>query len=318
MGLLDFLFRRTPKEAGAVPDFDITLANIVLNKDTLEPAVYRQIQHELATKGFVDLTINLPSEDADNPPSSRSGKVAKHSMAVDPVFCSIDYTDVAGNRSRRRITTRSVQPARDQSIIAAYCHERQALRHFRIDRISRIVTQDGEIFSATDFVTNILGVDLYVDQPASAARKPARIPRDTNFSRYTSPSVIVLAATALADDHLHQEEVEVILRYLEDDAFALHRAGQISAIPDPKVFDVIGRRIKRLRPTKEDLAAAFGALRGRPVDEIDRLKSTVAKVIAADGQVLLSEEMFLSELDSFLTASNATAWAELDRLIAVQ
>lgn len=316
MGLLDFLFRRTPKETDNVPDFDVTIANVALNKNTLDPAIYREIQRQLATNGFVDLTITLPDEDSgitpDPKPATRdtSGKPD----AVEPVFCTIDYTDVAGHKSRRRITTRSVRCAGERSIIAAFCHERQALRHFRIDRISRVVTFDGEIFSATDFTENILGVDFWTARFAPARR--ARQQGGVNFSRYTSHAVIALKAVALADDQLHAEEAEVILRYLEDEAFALKRAGLIDTIPDPSVLNVIGRRIKRIRPTQTDLAAALGELRGRPVDQIDRFKRTVARLIAADGIVKLSEEQLLADLDSALTASGTTAWAELDRLIA--
>lgn len=319
MALLQWLFGRTPKQIDDVPDFNIQVGDIVLNRDTLDPESYREIKRRLAENGSVEFTITLPNKDVGTEPAPLSerrigARAAK--MAVEPVFCTIDYIDAAGNHSRRRITTHAVRAQDGHVMLTATCHERKAMRTFRLDRISRVVTFDGEIFSADIFARDMLGIDLEALATQGTDQSAAAKPKPVNFSRYTSPAIMILVATARADEHLHPEEAEVIIRYAEDEAFALEREGVISAIPDLTVIDKIARRIHRLRPEQEDLVEAFRALRGREQPELDRLKAAVAHVIDADGVIRLSEEQFLADVDRLFSASDTTAWAELDRLVA--
>jgi len=202
MGLLHALFGRTPRQTDEPPDFDVKVGNIRLNKDTLDPRIYREIQHQLATQGHVDLAVTLPDTDDDQTVASEPSheQIIDDTEPVEPVFCTIDYVDAAGNASRRRITTRSVKPAGSRSIIAAICHERKALRHFRVDRISRIVTFDGEIFDATTFVKDVLAVDAG-DGIETGRKWPTTSTRTghVNFRSYTKPSVLILTAMPMSD-----------------------------------------------------------------------------------------------------------------------
>lgn len=280
MGLLNWLFGRTPRMSDTPPD--VGLAIILPDGDTPEH----------------------PHLDGD-----------LRSDAVDPVFCIIDYTDAEGNRSRRRVTTRAVRRWGNNSLIIAHCHERNALRHFRADRIERIVTHDGEVFGPFDFLRDILGLNLW-DYSRSGQRQPGPIRQKTvNFSRYTSPAILTLTAAARVDAHLHPEEVEQIHRFAEREAMALLRAGLIDAVPSPDKLDIIGRRIGRLRPTQEDIAEALDELRARPADQIERLKHWLARVIAADGRVHIAEEGFMADFDRFLKLDDAGAQRELDGLM---
>lgn len=318
MGFLNWLMGRTPRAIDPVPDFDVTVGNIRLNRDTLDPAVYAEIKRQLATTGVVDLTVTVPDDDPPEVADMFDPVQPPHpeSEPVEPVFCTIDYTDVAGRASRRRITARSVQRRGDATLIVALCHERRALRHFRLDRISRVVTHDGEVFSADVFAKDILGIDIKNTQTGTAFRpRKTEVPRPTSFARYTSPQVLILTAAANADDHLHAEEAEQIHRFLEREAPRLLKSGHIHAAPSVENLDVIGRRIIRLRPTQDDIAEALIEMRSRPADQITRLCDWMPKVIAADGALHASEEDFAREFHRFFDMDASEALAEIDRLL---
>lgn len=331
MGILDLLFGKTPATGDAIPDFDIQIGEIRLNKETLDPATYREIKRQIAEHGSVDLTITLPDDDpddadAENNDGSGSGTSEigtdhltefwseQQETLVDPIFCMIDYVDSRGTHSRRRITIRKITATANFSWLWAYCHEREQPRRFRTDRISHFITHDGEVISPTEFLATMCDFS----GPTTHVGATSKRRRTANFSRYTSPAVLVLTAMAMADNELHREEAEVILVYLENEAIALFEAGTIEAIPDVSTFDVIGRRIRRLRPTREDVAAALTELRRRPAHELNRLRKCIARVALADGDVRLSEEMFMADFDQLLASDDESAWKELSRMASMR
>lgn len=64
-----------------------------------------------------------------------------------PWSAYIRYTDSAGVESKRRITCRQLIGYGRAELVRAHCHERDAVRCFRIDRINELVcVETGEVF----------------------------------------------------------------------------------------------------------------------------------------------------------------------------
>ncbi len=75
---------------------------------------------------ILDLIATLPEADvADSPEMVVE---PDGTLIVDEVFVAIEYTDAAGNKSRRRITMRRLIPGDPAPSLMAICHERKAPR----------------------------------------------------------------------------------------------------------------------------------------------------------------------------------------------
>lgn len=105
---------------------------------------------------------------------------------------AIEYADAAGNRSRRRITALQFK----NGSLMARCHERKALRTFRLDRITCVIDRSGVIYDTAEFF-NLIDFPLDLFQG------------DFIYG----PGLQMLTAVAFADGWMCQDEAETILQY---------------------------------------------------------------------------------------------------------
>lgn len=75
---------------------------------------------------------------------------------------AIEYRDAQGRVSFRRITIRELYRASEDNTLylQCFCHERQAIRSFRFDRIVSVIDLDGEIHEPRSFFENELRVEI--------------------------------------------------------------------------------------------------------------------------------------------------------------
>src|ERR1700754_2186121 len=78
------------------------------------------------------LNVILPDEDDPESLVHREGILKGHAEPVSGYCCIITYSDIRGRISQRRITCQKMSSAGGVLYIYAYCHEREAVRQFRV------------------------------------------------------------------------------------------------------------------------------------------------------------------------------------------
>jgi len=233
----------------------------------------------------------------------------------------IEYTDAQGRFSRRRITMRHVDDTGGTQFLYAFCHERNAMRSFRLDRISCLISQDGEVEEAAPWFAHILSISdsarIALREPFGgrapqsasepAIRQPAVSPY-TALRREITPALTLLIAAARSDDFLHPREVDRILRYAEDEAVILRDAGRLPGNPEADAYDKLERTIRRLRPTRDDLTGAFETLSALDLPRQRHLAHALAETAAADGHVDETEADLIEEMRAAGAKKHGFGW----------
>lgn len=236
--------------------------------------------------------LALPADDPHDTLAASHG--ADHDPADGQSF-AIDYVDHAGNESHRRISVWAVQRnVEGVPILIARCHERQATRAFRVDRITAVTDFDGgrrEPLSRFFFET------FGFVWPADAIILPAAEPADVRWDRIRTvlrrAGVALLAALALADREMGAAEVEEIVFYCE------RACAQEGIDLTGAERERLAAQVGRLRPTAQSVDAALDTLMESGRDAIAGLLRAGLRVIRADG-ALREEEAEL--LDTYCFA----------------
>lgn len=257
MGLLDQLLRRTPRATDPAPPIRTTRPAIPISGED-EPSIESAVR-----------------------------------FILEPYFAMIEYRDAALALTQRRVTMRSVIDRDGTRYLQAFCHERNALRTFRLDRIICIINQDGEVEDAAAWFAEILPIsetEAVTDRRGNTGGRE-RSPPAVQVSPYTAlrreitPALTVLIAAARSDDFLHPKEVDRILRFAEDEAVFLREAGLLPGNPEAEAFDKLERTIRRLRPTREDVESALDSLLSLDLPRKKHLVHALAETAAADGNI---------------------------------
>lgn len=277
MEVLRWLISRTPR-----PDDDVHIEDIA---------------------GWADVQIIVPADGDPGEPEATSPVASHDVIDLEPIFTIMEYTDVKGAESRRRITTLRIRFRSGHHVLLARCHERKAQRTFRLDRIGGFIDSDGEIIPPDQFFHDLLDVDL--NRLLSLEHDVAPAPRSvasayTRLRREISPALVILSAAARVDHFLHPEEVDRIMQYTETAAMNLRRSGDLDAMPSVEDFDRLGRLILRTRPTQDELGTALTTLARWPDARLAALGRALVAVITADGVIVPSEEEFADDLRRLL------------------
>lgn len=208
---------------------------------------------------------------------------------------AIDYMDHAGNASHRRISVWAVQRnVEGVPILIAKCHERQAARAFRVDRISAVTDLDGmrrEPLSRFFFETFGFVWPKDALEPAAEESEDQRWDRIRTIIR--KAGVALLAALARADRETGAGEVEEMVFFCE----------RVCAAEDIDLTGAERERlaafVARLRPTPEAVESALDTLFESGTEAIANLLKAGMRVIGADG-ALKEEEAEM--LDAFCFA----------------
>ena len=221
----------------------------------------------VAPPGF---TPSLPAYDPDED-EEEFDELSLDLDGVAGVGCIITYADSKGSVSLRRVTCRKLSHRAAVLYLQGYCHERQALRTFRVDRMREVacgatgeVFVPGEQFFLRFAVTNDGGSAVgFGLNPQLAADLRA--------------GLNVLAFLAKVDGKVVPEEREVLSRYCQsfglryaDAAFDCDGVCGYAAMlaPDAETFYVSLERLTRS---------------GAPVGLTALTRQTAGQMIDADG-----------------------------------
>ena len=249
----------------------------------------------------VKFTPHIPSQDEED---TTDITLNGQKTDLDNCFCIIEYKDSGGQFSRRRITMRCLLVNEKATYIQAICHERNAYRNFRFDRITAAITEDGEIIDFGEHLKTTLGI-LYDDSAASESRKlftdAARI-RDR-----LRPALSILVSLARADDRFHPSELDEIMLYAEKEIIALNREGRLEDIPSLEALDLLAPMILNMRPTRESLAGYILRICEWDGQRIERLQRAIGRVTIADGRFTFQEHDLISDINALAAVSRSEA-----------
>lgn len=215
------------------------------------------------------LPVELPPEDDEQERDARGLGSAEGQSFI------IEYRDSKGRVSRRRITVWHISESSRDGIpfLYARCHERQAMRTFRIDRIASCIDYDGEVHDDVPrYLADILGMSIGL----ATAKEDASARRWQLIVSDIRPDATLLAAISRCDGHVAASEVQEILSYL---ARVVEGGGEILNDDDVAALD---RYVARLRPTSEAIRRALDAASSYSPDRIKRMLIAAARVMDAD------------------------------------
>ncbi|MEP9352640.1 WYL domain-containing protein [Xanthobacter sp. KR7-65] len=210
---------------------------------------------------------------------------------------AIDYVDHAGNASHRRISVWAVQRNLEGvPILIAKCHERQAARAFRVDRITAVTDLDGVrreplprfFFETFGFVWPADALDVTPEESDEQ-----RWDRIRGIIR--KAGVALLVALARADRETGAAEVEEIVFFC-DRACAAEGIDLTGAERER-----LAAQVARLRPTAESVESALDTLFESGIEAIAALLKAGMRVITADGTLREEEAQMLDTFCFALT-----------------
>lgn len=187
----------------------------------------------------------------------------------------IEYVDSTGKSSTRRITVWSLSTGvGGVPCLIARCHERQAQRTFRCDRIRCFVDYDGEVF---DDVPAFLSQNFGMSLGMASRKDPNSEKRWAQILGRVKHDAVLLSALARVDGQTLAVETDAATNHLawfaEMDGIMLEDAEIVA----------LHRYLNRLRPTEQAIMRAIHETSTRERRHIERMLMAAAAVIDADG-----------------------------------
>lgn len=225
--------------------------------------------------------IELPPEDTDEGAGGYLGDAEGQSFMI-------EYVDARGQRSRRRITVWSIVGGKDGvPCLFARCHERNANRTFRIDRIACCIDYGGEVF---DDVPAFLAENFGMSAGLARSQAGAAETRWADIRNRIWADAVLLSAMCRADMTVRSVEVEAATAHLSAVA---ERQGAMLADGE---IEAIARYTARLRPGIEAVSRALAQVSSRQPDDIRRTLLAAVRVMDCDGQRHPAEANLLNAL----------------------
>lgn len=214
-------------------------------------------------------TIALPDVDEDSQIS------VEHIGHAEGQSFVIEYSDSKGRASSRRVTVWSiVAGTAGIPSLLAFCHERNARRQFRIDRIKCFIDYDGEVFDdVPTFLIENFGMTIGV----ANTKEPAG-GRWTEVLSLIRSDAVLLTAIIRADGKIADGEVDNVTAYL------WKRAENTGHLLSASEVAAMQRYASRLRPTEDSIYRALDEISRRSPSEISRVLRAAVAAMDADGR----------------------------------
>lgn len=194
----------------------------------------------------------------------------------------IEYVRADGERSVRRITSMALRFNDGAPLLQCWCHERNAFRSFRLDRIMSCFDPDGEVFDLPSFFIRTFGIRV------------ERIVDVVEPEDLFGDGMRLLAALSRVDGDLHADELERIVQYcvaVYDSHGADLPAGLGDALP---------RLVKAQRPTSTVVDKTIRRMRRTSVTQRRLFARHAVEVMDADGIQHPDEFAMISRLKAEL------------------
>lgn len=234
----------------------------------------------------------ISNDDSDT--DVADSKSIQQTGILSDLFITIEYKNSGGVSSRRPVTIKKETEGTAPSFYA-FCHKRKSIRQFRFDRISAIITVDGEVFEPALAFWKHIGYNPATAIPAQTVTSDDR-QAATWAKRKFNHELVVLAALSGADGNMHERELDAIIDYvereLEWERFTLERPEAIA----------LRNHLKRMRVTRERVEDSVNELlhgQGKSrlyARQLERFFAVARQVIDADGVYHSAEQEFLSFL----------------------
>jgi hypothetical protein len=208
----------------------------------------------------------------------------------------IHYRNAAGRESLRRVTIWGIRATGEGvPMLVGRCHERQATRSFRVDRILSATDYDGVLIEPlSDFFRDTFGFSWDGTQVLSREDVDrARWTYCRNFAR--DAGLPVLCAVGLADGELCREEVGEILDFA---SLVCDREGYELTPAELLSFE---RYVRRTRPTDEVVRHNIEVVTRLGATAVNRLLTYCARVMEADGWRHHREVTLLNQISREMT-----------------
>ena len=216
--------------------------------------------------------------------------------AISDLFIHIEYAGIDGSLSRRPITIKKQLENQGRISLVAMCHQSGAIKWFRLDKITAVISADGVVYRPASVFWDLVGYDTGSVANTKSEDKNADISA-ANIKKTYKHRLRVLAALAGADGHLHVKEVPAITAYLIAE---VRGAGGRPAVG---AETGLAEHIKRMRVTRECLDESLDALFGPEASslsaaELQRFLAAARQVVDADGLFHRAEFEFLDYLET--------------------
>lgn len=194
----------------------------------------------------------------------------------------------AGNRRGEELPSGLINAGKDGiPCLVAKCHERNATRTFRIDRIKCCIDFTGEVF---DDVPAFLSDTFGMSEVRAASREEPETARWRNILNIVRADAVLLAAMSRSDGSVRPVETDAAVDHL---SYIIEHEGEFLSGKD---VGRIWHHVHSLRPGLQAIDRALGDLSSRSPDRIKRLIMAAVAVMDADGQRHQAEARMLNEL----------------------
>lgn len=228
----------------------------------------------------------VPPDDLDE--EALVEEAPKAATVLSGFACIIDYRDSSGRVSCRRVTFQRLEDAGPFRYLRAYCHEREAIRQFRLDRIT--AASDIETGEEIDLVG--LLYSLSSDHQQSSRPGWGLCPRDRAD---LIAGINTMVFVARCDKEWHSLEEEAVESFITS---CWLRCGFDAELP----LDDLLAYANKLRPDAEAFYSALLRAAERP--ELKQIiQRNIAAVIDADGKVAPEEFYWGHQVDEFFRAA---------------
>ena len=279
MGILDWFRNRAQMQQSVALDFP-----------EISTVAAADLQDEVDARAATAEDLVVSSD-----PVQRAAKSGTHTVKVDVdrINFAIDYIDSSGEFTRRPITISEISNGEIFPIVTAYCHLRQGVRTFRVDRIQSIITMNGEVFEPAVYFLNAFGIDLraFARVDAEIANDPLAMAQQCRA--LLRPALALLVLAARSDRHFHIEELDVILIYAERELLRWEKQGRKGVTVALPMLDQLTIIVRNLRPDPEIVESYLRQIENWDDGARDRFWRALERVIHADGDVTDEEADFL-------------------------
>ena len=184
----------------------------------------------------------------------------------------IQYVDAKSDVTQRWVSIDGFhQNKNGHWYMRCYCFMRESRRSFLLERVMAVFDEHGEFAEASEF----FGVsELEFVIPVVGTGKPG-----SAHKAVARDGIRVLTALARADGHLHENELEIIIGYAEEEG--LYR----DIVLEEEDRIALSGYISRQQPTGVIVAQCLDRLMERGEDDLINLHRFIKKVIDADDRI---------------------------------